>query len=409
MYKSLSFLLSTAILCGCSSLPMTSHGVKNNAQHPVLTSSEARHFTIANYFAQGHTDSWQPEGVTFAKTSYVVGPAGQAPFQDIQQAINSALIHDHDSASIAIKLLPGRYEGVVYIPSDAPKLTLYGAGKSAKDTVIAFAIDSKISPAQYRKLVNHHHRYQAGDPAWYMYQVCANKDKSTIATICSAVLWSQSNQFSLANVTVENSMLDAVGSGTHQGVALRTDGDKVQIENVRLLGRQDTFFVNNAGQDNQYNVARQSRVYIKNSYIEGDVDYVFGRAQAVFDGVHFNTVSTRHPSSAYVFAPDTPAWLPYGFLVVNSKLSCDKGFKDFSPKLGRAWDQGASHTGYIPGHTANGQLVIANSTIQSCYDLSKPWGKAATTGRPFRGNALMSRTLNSQNFNRLWLFNDTVL
>lgn len=120
-----------------------------------------------------------------------------------------------------------------------------------------------------------------------------------------------------------NSLLDTVDSGTHQGVALRTDGDKVQLEQVRLIGRQDTFFVNTSDKKNNYVTDHYSRAYIKDSYIEGDVDYVFGRATAVFDNVRFHTVSTRKSKEAYVFAPNTMPWVKHGFLVINSALTSD--------------------------------------------------------------------------------------
>lgn len=400
-------LVAGVMLTGCSTQStVTQPHILNTDTHPVLTPHEMHHFSPAAYFSQGHKTNWTPKSIVMSQTAYVVGK--HARYQSVQTAINDAILQSHDHQPITIKIMPGRYHETIYIPQDAPAMTIYGAGEKPQDVVLTFAVDSKISPKQYKKLVNGEQRYQQGDPAWSMYQVCANTPHQTIATICSATMWSQSDRFALKNLTLENSMPDAISAGTHQRVALRTDGDQVRLENVRLLGRQDTFFVNNADRDNQYNVKRQSRVLVKDSYIEGDVDYVFGRAQAVFDHVHFHTVSSRQASSGYVFAPDTPAWLPYGFLVINSQLTCDNGFKS-SPKLGRAWDQGARKTGYIPGHTSNGQLVIANSTIQRCYDLNHPWGSAATTSRPFTGTAARERNLNDQHYNRLWLYNDQLI
>ena len=376
----------------------------NTPQHPVLTKQEAASFTAQNYLTLG-SDHWALRKAIIQATPYVVGnQSTKAPYQSIQKAINAAIAQNTNHQPISIKVLPGRYQGTVYIPQDAPQITLYGSGENAQDVVINLAIDSMISPEQYQSLVNSDGQYSQNDPAWYMYHNCASTPNKVITTVCSAVIWSQSDRFTLANLTVENSLLDAIGSGTHQGVALRTDGDQVLLDNVRLIGRQDTFFVNNADTDNQYNTQRRSRVYIHNSFIEGDVDYVFGRAQAVFDGVEFHTVSSRGVNSAYVFAPDTTPNNDYGFLVTNSTITCDAKSASFKPKLGRAWEQGASKTGYLPGKTANGQLVIEHSEIQDCYDLEMPWGAAATTNRAFHGNAERARDLNDVNFNRLWLF-----
>jgi pectinesterase len=127
----------------------------------------------------------------------------------------------------------------------------------------------------------------------------------------------------------------------------------------------------------------------------------------VFDNVHFHTVSSRQSQEAFVLAPNTLPDNPYGFLVKNSRFTSDGGFKNgYFAKLGRAWDQGAKTTGYLPGKTSNSQVVVMNSTIDSGYDSLSPWGSAATTARPFNGNNAADRNLNDVNFNRLWEFNN---
>lgn len=393
-----------------------SHRTENRgtADRPVLTADEASRFTPAHYLAQSGsyahpvTDPWTPEAIPDSvNTAYVVGPQlgkDGAGYTRVQAAVNAAVRQNRTKNSrVYIKLLPGTYVGTVYIPASAPPLTLLGAGANPSQVVISLALDSMISPAVYRSTVNADRQYQPADPAWYMYDTCASKQKATVDTICSAVVWSQSDRFQMKNLTVMNSMLDAIGKGTHQGVAVRTDGDRVQFEHVRLIGRQDTFFVNTSNAHNEYVTDHFSRAYINNSYIEGDVDYVFGRANAVFDHDEFHSVTSRGPGESYVFAPDTMPWEPYGFLVVNSKLTGDAGFNGkLKAKLGRAWDQGASKTGYLPGNTANGQILIRDSSMDACFDRLHPWGAAATTSRPHRGNAQPGRNLNDVHYNRLW-------
>ena len=70
-------------------------------------------------------------------------------------------------------------------------------------------------------------------------------------------------------LTIENTLGDSVDAGNHPAVALRTDGDKVQINNVNILGRQNTFFVTNSGVQNRLETNRQPRTLVTNSYIEG--------------------------------------------------------------------------------------------------------------------------------------------
>ena len=352
---------------------------------------------------------WSPSPARLprAESAWRVAPSG-APFTRIQQAVNAAINqHAAGDGRIYIRIEPGIYRETVYIPEGAPPITLYGAGDNPEAVRIELAIDSQFPVTRYRQQVNSQQQYREGDPAWYQYALCAGRTARTIGTNCAAVMWSQSADFQLLNLSVVNSLLDNVDGGTHQGVALRTDGDRVQLENVRLLGRQDTLYVNTSNRRNEAVTDRISRVYVKDSYIEGDVDYVFGRANVVFDNVHFHTVSTRLSPEAYVLAPNTLPDNPCGFLVINSRFTGDSGYRGgFKAKLGRAWDQGAGKTGYLPGKTANGQALIANSTIDQSYDRLSPWGAAATTSRPFRGNTAAERQLDDVAFNRLWEFNN---
>ncbi|WP_432700552.1 putative acyl-CoA thioester hydrolase [Kluyvera cryocrescens] len=403
-YLGMSTLLCMPlVLQGCAA-PLSTGTVTR----PLLTSQEAAPYTAENYFSEGGLRShpqgaWQPSDInlTDIATPWRVAASG-APFTRVQQAVDAAIAQHQGSERIYIRLEPGVYTGTVYIPDDAPPITIFGMGKQPDAVRIELALDSQFSPTQYRQTVNADD-YPPHSPAYYQYALCAGKTTALIGTNCAAVFWSQSNDLQLVNLTIANSLLDTVDGGTHQGVALRTDGDRIQLQNVRLLGRQDTLYLNVSNRRNDALTDRITRVYVKDSYIEGDVDYVFGRANTVFEGVHFHTVSSRQSPEAYVLAPNTLPDNPYGFLVKNSRFTTDDGYKGtFKAKLGRAWDQGAGKTGYVPGKTANGQVLIMNSTIDSGYDSLSPWGAAATTARPFKGNASPSRQLNDVQYNRLW-------
>ena len=116
------------------------------------------------------------------------------------------------------------------------------------------------------------------------------------------MVWSQSADFQLLNLSVANSLLDTVDGGTHQGVALRTDGDRVQLENVRLLGRQDTLYVNTSNRRNEAVTDRISRVYVKRQLRRRGCGLRLWPGERRFDNVHFHTVSTRRSPEAYVLA-----------------------------------------------------------------------------------------------------------
>ena len=97
---------------------------------------------------------------------------------------------------------------------------------------------------------------------------------------------------------------------------MRTTADRLDFENVRLLGNQDTFDPDIAS------VSSLDRVYVHNSYIEGDVDFIFGHATAVFDQDTIHSLDRGSSSNnGYVTASATEASQPHGFLIINSTLS----------------------------------------------------------------------------------------
>jgi pectinesterase len=117
------------------------------------------------------------------------------------------------------------------------------------------------------------------------------------------------------------------------------------------------------------------RSYFKNSYIEGDTDFIFGRGTAVFDTCTITFASMRKANGAG-FAPSTETANGYGFLVINSKIVTDAATPAATAFLGRAWDDSS-------GTMPNGQTVIRESEIGAHIVVATPWTGAATSNRPF--------------------------
>jgi pectinesterase len=367
------------------------------ATRPILSPAEAAAFVPENYlgwsgpYAAPVADPWRPRPIAIRRPDFVVGAHG---FGTVQQAVNAAF-EAGGTARRYIAILPGTYPGTVFIPAGSPPLTLYGVGR-ASDVRLEFTVDAAITPAAWAALVNPDGRYAEGDPAWAMFQSCATRT-STTAGLCATVVWAQSTDLQLKGLTITNTLLDTVDRGTHQALALRTDADRTQLEDMRLIGRQDTFLAN------ANDVARIARVSVRDSYIEGDTDFVFGRASAVFTHCRFHLVSTRKSSGGVIFAPNTAPAFPYGFLVTRSLITADAGYRAApTGYLGRAWDQNAGSTGYLPGITPNGQLVIRDSVLGAGLNTTAPWAPAATTSRPFTARIDAGRDLNDINFNRLF-------
>ena len=81
-------------------------------------------------------------------------------------------------------------------------------------------------------------------------------------------------------------------------------------------------------------------------------------------------MSVRKPAGGVIFSPDTLPGYRYGFLVQYCRISADNGYVTApTGHFGRAWDQGASSTGYLPGVSPNGQLVIRNSELGPGFDV----------------------------------------
>jgi len=111
------------------------------------------------------------------------------------------------------------------------------------------------------------------------------------------------DDFIAANITFQNTVQNDGSVGDQQGVALRVNGDRQGYYNCRLLGYQDTYYT--------WGGRGTGRIYMKDCYIEGSVDFIFGRDIVVFDSceIHINrnggtltAASTEFESSfGYVF------------------------------------------------------------------------------------------------------------
>ncbi len=396
-------------LSACSSTPPdqlpSEQAAPGTASRPILSADEAKNFQQARYFTAMDPNAapWSPYAIRLpAQPNFVVGPAGtQGVTHTTIQAAVDAAIAKHSSSRQYIAILPGEYEGTVYVPAAPGSVTLYGTGEKPIDVKIGLAIDSEIDTTTWRRLVNPGGKYMPGKPAWYMFDRCQSKQSATIGVMCSAVFWSQNNGLQLQNLTIENNLGDSVDAGNHQAVALRSDGDQVQIDKVNILGRQNTFFVTNSGVENTLKNNRITRTLVTNSYIEGDVDIVSGRGAVVFDNTDFRVMNSRTQQEGYVFAPATLSNMFYGFLAVNSRFTA---MGDGVAQLGRSLDVDSA---------SNGQVVIRDSVINEGFNMAKLWGNAAISQRPYAGNTgavddkgNVQRNLNDANFNRMWEYNN---
>ena len=302
----------------------------------ILTSSQAANFTVLKYFAQ--SDNWNPTaglGQASAFTAnFTVAADGSGTHTTVQAAINAAA---SGTARRYILVKPGTYRGSVSMSGTTP-ITLYGVDTDATRVVI---VDNKSATS-------------AG------------------STARSATFTSTADGLQLMNLTISNDFATPAIGTNIQAVALYTTGDKNILQNVTLHGFQDTLFTDTASE------TRASRVYIKDSFIEGDTDFIFGGATLVIDGGTINYLSSRKASGGGAcLAPSTRTANSFGFLVIGATFTAASAALPNKVSLGRSWDEG----GITP--TPNGQAVVRESMLGVHIRKLDPWASAATSARPF--------------------------
>lgn len=124
--------------------------------------------------------------------------------------------------------------------------------------------------------------------------------------------------FVAENITFENAA-GPVG----QAVACHVAADRVCFRHCRFLGFQDTL----------YTFGEYTREYYEDCYIEGTVDFIFGKATAVFNRCELHSKN----SGGYVTAPATPQRCRYGYVFYDCKLTADEHVKSGSVWLSRPW------------------------------------------------------------------------
>ena len=272
-------------------------------------------------------------------TEVTVALDGTGDFGSVQAAIGSIPAGNTQPRTITIK--PGFYRESVNIWADRPNVTLQGATGNPSDVVISYD-----TPANGAKFFG-----------------------GTWGAAGSATLNVLAEGTTIRNLTVENAYDEAVNGGS-QALAVRTVADRVVFDNTRFLGNQDTYLADTTGRD------ATARTYLKNCYIEGDVDFLYGRGTAVFDGCTIHSLDRgSDTNNGYIVAPSTKNSNPYGFLIVNSTLTSDAAPGTVS--LGRPWFASSDPNAHPMAVIRDSQLG-SHIAVQGWSDMS---GHAWTEGR----------------------------
>ncbi|MHB1023957.1 MAG: pectinesterase family protein [Acidobacteriaceae bacterium] len=203
-----------------------------------------------------------------SKNSLVVAEDGTGDFQSIQQAVDALPL---TGGRITIK--PGTYREVVTIRK--PHVSLHGATTDPKAVTIVYNNGSVHSGGTFN----------------------------------SATVFVEADNDSIDHLTISNDL----GYGKGQAVALAVTGDRAVFRSLRILGHQDTLFAASKYCYGDYGPCVPARQYFADTYIDGNVDFIFGDSLAYFDHceLHGNangnvmyTAQSRHTArqwSGYVF------------------------------------------------------------------------------------------------------------
>ena len=184
------------------------------------------------------------------------------------------------------------------------------------------------------------------------------------------------SDFMARDITFRNTYSPQPGVVGTQAVALRTQGDRHEYINCRILGYQDTYYT--------YGGNGTGRMYHRDCFIEGTVDFIFGRNLVVFDNCTIHEIR----NAATITAASTDATSLYGYVFRNSTIVTDPIGYDGVPittsYLGRPW-QASPRTVWINTYepsslvAAGWQAWNANPALYAEFNCYGPG--SGTTGR----------------------------
>ena len=224
----------------------------------------------------------------------VVAQDGSGDYLTLQAAIDNA--PDGRGKPYLIFVKNGRYKEHVEIPALKPFLHIIGQDRD--------------------KTVIYDDRLCGGDNAY-------NVDQGATVLVKAADTFFE-------NITLENSHGHEKQAGP-QALALNTQADRIALNNVALLSYQDTWITSSS---------QKNRHYIKNSLIEGAVDFIYNGGDVYLDG---DTLEINRTSGGYIVAPRHTADTKWGYVFMNNIIRPGKDFNTGNTLnvtdvwLGRPW------------------------------------------------------------------------
>lgn len=171
-----------------------------------------------------------------------------------------------------------------------------------------------------------------------------NSDLYEFNTFRTYTLEILGNNIVVENLTIENS--SGPGKKFGQAVSLQAVGDKIYVNNCIIKGYQDTIFAGPLPLDliKRYqgflkpeilNIKNQTRQIFNNCIVEGDVDFIFGSGNTLFNNCEIIGLTYNNSPRGYYFAPSTEKNSKYGITLIDCKLKGNSDNERFF--IARPW------------------------------------------------------------------------
>jgi pectin methylesterase-like acyl-CoA thioesterase len=302
------------------------HRLQPNTQYYVTV--DASVFSASGFAGVTSTTAWRftTGPAPTSGSSLSVQAKGGGTHCMVQGALDT--IPASNTSAVTVTIGAGIYHEIVYMTGKR-NVTLRGADRAG--TVITYANNDMLNAGT------------SGRPMMFI---------------------TGSNGFVMENLTLHNT----TPQGGSQAEALRSNSDQTILRRVNLRSLQDTLLSN-------------ERLYVSNSLIEGNVDYIWGGGPTYFDTCEIKTVGRAG------YLVQSRNGTGYGYVFVDSRLTSDSGITgDILARID-ASTYPSSHVAFIncemgPHIAAAGWTVTgtASSSLRFWeYQSKTPSGAAVNT------------------------------
>lgn len=241
--------------------------------------------------------------------SAIVDMSGSGDYISVQAAVDAA--PENRTSPWVIFIKNGSYKETVLIPENKPFIHLIGQDK--EKTVIREKLHvGSLPPPDSRW-------FKSDSAAW---PFSIHNPQSPAYGKQESVVKVDAADFYAENISFINDF--GVDSQTGpQALALRLNNDRAAFHNCIIRSYQDTWMTSNND---------VHRLYAKNCFIEGAVDYFYGGGDALLEECTFYNVR----SGSVIVAPKQTA-AKYGYVFRNCIVDGNSAAADGKQKLGRPW------------------------------------------------------------------------